>query len=261
MDNVEALKPHLFSVGEIPVIVTPPGWNVHEQSELLPAEFVQKLGRLGAILSVENNESFAHYDKLFSTEATQYFARRNESLVRAVFDYHKPDMPGHREHVISRRFKLSREFSEWKSNSGKGFSQKSFAEFLQDRLHHLSRSERADVTQAQLLNAVLQFRATQNAICNSATNLTNGDVKFEFTRDTQVQSATLPTQLLLAFPIYEFGQPWEIAARLSYDLREGKVVFSYQLINVDSLVEDAFAAEVETLRQLIGGKFFILEAA
>lgn len=259
METVEAPKPHLMDVAGVPVIVTPPGWNISEQTELLPAEFVQTPGQIETTVVVGNDESFAHYDALFTTEATQYFVRRSDSRVTAVFDYHQPGKPAHRGHLLARRYTLSREFTEWKANSGKNFSQKAFAEFLQDRMHHLSRSERADVSQAQLLQAVLQFRANQNSVCNSATNLSNGDVRFEYTKDTQVLSATLPTQLLLAFRIYEFGQQWEIAARLNYELKEGKVTFSYQLINVDSLVEDAFAAEVERLRQLIGGKFFILE--
>jgi uncharacterized protein YfdQ (DUF2303 family) len=265
MDQIEALKPVQMQIGDIPVIVHPPGWVVDPQVDLLQNEFQQKPAIISQIITVANNDSFAHYDELFRDTPTQYFVNRADTRVMAIFDYHEHGTPNFSAHKLIRKYKPSRECTDWFSFNNRKMGQKEFAEFLQDRIAHLSRSDRAEVSQSQLLGAILQFRATQNANCNSVTNLTNGDVKFEFTRDTQVQSATLPTQILLAIPVFEFGQQWEIPARLQYDLKEGKVTFWYQLINIDALKDEAFAAEVETLRLLISEErednaFFILEA-
>jgi uncharacterized protein YfdQ (DUF2303 family) len=269
MDVNQSPAPVRIDINGVPVIVTPPSWQHHILDNLGEKEFIQIPGAINESIVVRDNGSFVYYAKRFATPDALYVVNRITQQVNARLDYHKnAETPALAQHLLVRQFAFSKRFDAWKTCDKKPFTQVDFANFLEDRLKDLSRSANAETSQSEIHTAVSQFRATQSSQCTSALNQANGDVEFQFTTATQVVSMSLPTRLLLSLEIYEFGQVWELGARLKYRLKEGVITFWYELINVSEFIADVFEAEVEQLRGALGpapggaetgGHVFILE--
>lgn len=260
MDVNAPPQPFLTEISNVPVIATPQGWQLSVLTSLAEKQFVQAPSAVERIQTVQNNESFDYYDRRFSDESSLYTVSRKRQQVTAYLDFHKdPATPARTAHKLIRQFSLSKSFQAWLNANKTQMSQVDFANFLEDRISDLSTSPGAPTTQADLLNAVLQFKANQNSVVNAATNLTNGDVEFQFANNTSVTSTQFPTRLLLLIQVYEHGAQIEVPARLKFRLKEGVLTFWYELIRLEEFMETVFANEVELLRGAIGDKFFVLE--
>lgn len=250
MDVNAAPIPTVQTINDVPVVLTPPGWEVHELLSLAKKQFVQTPSRIKRTQVTRDNDSFVYYDQRFSTNATLYTVSRAQRTVSAQLDFHETDaLPAHDEHKLIRNFTFSKEFLAWKELNKKAFNQIEFAHFLEDRINDVSPD--GATSQADLMNAVVQFKANQNSTCQSANNLVNGDVEFLFASSTTVTSGKFPTQLVLRIPMFEFGQVLDINARLKYRLKEGVLTFWYELIRLEEVIDSVFEIEVDTLRRLL----------
>lgn len=254
MDVQQSPTPYQTDVNGVPVIATPPSWSLHQLTNLAAHAFVQLPSQITGEQLVQNNESFAYYNHRFASDATLYTVSRENRRVTARLDYHAgSNKPSHNAHLLVREFSFSKRFQAWRESNKRNFSQIDFAHFLEDRIRDLSTAEHAPASQGSLLSAVLQFKATQSGVCNSATNLMNGDVEFTFSNNTNITSTQLPQSLLLSLDVFEFGRYWDIPARLKFRLKDGVLTFWYELIRIEEFLDEVFAQEVESLRMMLNG--------
>lgn len=241
------VQPAVFEVGGVAVLTLPPSWTQHPLLNLMKTAHVQAPGSISEDQVTRDNKSFCTYLKRFDHGQTLFRVQRQGAQVVADLDYHaNGTSPATDTHRLRRAFSTSREFRGWKQADGKKLKQREFAEFLEDRMEHLSSA--GPVSQGSLLQAVLGFKANQNSACTAISSLVNGDVEFQFTRETRVMSLELPEQLELHIPVYEFGESWIIHARLRYELKESALTFWFDLVKIEDVVDDAFAAEVDSLK-------------
>lgn len=208
-------------------------------------EFLAKQPRrIRESISHENVDSFIEYLNQWGNEDTTIFANGSDRYLRAVIDYHvDTSTPSWCSHQTSYTARLSRELLAWQSKNGQALTQVDFAEFIEDRI-----SDVVDPVGADLLERVLKLQIIQKATFRSAIRLQTGQVQLQYSEEDENGTLELPDKITLGLPVFHNGDPYKVQARLRFKLAEGKVSFSYKLLEIDRAIEHAFAEVVAKVK-------------
>jgi uncharacterized protein YfdQ (DUF2303 family) len=196
-------------------------------------------------------QSFIDLTNRHKDEHSVIFAKTQwpEPKLTAVIDYHQADhAPRFGKHKVEYAFPLTEEFKAWIEANGKVMSQGDFASFVEDRVAELAAPydteaaeyERLFKTTVALPNEMVNLsRGLQVHVAASVKHnvvLQSGEGEIQFTEEHQNslgEKITVPGVFMISVPAFQDGEPVRIPARLRYRVREGKIIWHYQLYKWD----------------------------
>lgn len=199
------------------------------------------LRRAVAFAGSERKAAVADYDPL-----PIYFLREgNAAQIQAVLN------PGcWRDLTVTLAQKLSDPFVEWLELNKQGQPQRKFADFLEQRTHHVIKPEGA-----KLLELCRKFKATTNVRFQSLVEDANGngDGSLEFIQTTQAGTADakgsmkVPDRITLGLPVWHGGDHVKIDARFGYSISEGRLSLSFEILRLNELLSETLRTLVEKI--------------
>lgn len=185
---------------------------------------------------------------------TYLYADPETRTICAVFNDHRSNVAGWRDHRASFTAEFTPEFSRWIANNGNGKAkaQTDFAEFIEDNA--------ADIlapASTQLLEVATTIAATTGIEFKSAKRLDNGQAQLTYVENIDARAGAdgglvIPREFELGLRIFKNGEGYKLRARLKYRLGSGAVKFWYELDRPERAVEDAFAGYVQQVREKCG---------
>ncbi len=103
-------------------------------------------------------------------------------------------------------------------------------------------------TGAELLEIATKFQVIRKAVFGSAIRLATGEFQFNYSDENDKGTIEVPEVITLGLAPFHNGESYEVQARLRYRLREGKLAFTFKLINPERVIEDAFNSVVESVK-------------
>lgn len=229
--------------GEVPFLVVPEGHKV-ENLEALQ----RQPRRIRESISVTTIESFIAYVTKHKTGLAAIFANEEQRQLQAVLDYHgDASLPSWCTHKVGYTAKLSREATAWLGMDGKAMEQIALAEFIEEHIADVVAPAGAD-----LLERALKLQFIQKAVFGSAVRLQSGEFQLQWSVENQKGTVELPEKIAIGIPVFHNGAAYRIEARLRYRLNEGKVTFTYKLIEPQRVLERAFADVVKKAIEGVG---------
>ena len=208
--------------------------------------------------------SFIELTERHAHESSAIFADldwRNPSMT-AIVDYHggKDGIPAWCQHRIHYPFPRSEQWQTWVAMNGKPMKQEEFAAFIEDNIGDLSSPMDMEVTEFErkfmtkiatpselvTLSRGLQVHVSSRA--SSAVTLQSGEGEIvwdEVHNDAAGKKLTVPGIFMLQIPIFHTGELQRIAVRLRYRVREGAVIWFYQMYRPDIAVTERVTEDVE----------------
>lgn len=215
--------------------------------------------------------SFIELVKRHMDDDTAVFANMDwrQPGFTAVIDYHRqgPDHePRNLKHLIAYAFPLSEQWKTWNGKNSIPMSQGDFASFIEDNIADLSapkdtendelsrlfRTRIADPAEVVQLSRGLAVSVDAKVARAVTLQSGEGEMIFEEVhRDGAGQKLTVPGVFMLSLPVFFRGENARLPARLRYRVKDGHVVWFYQLWRpdiyvTDAIVKDRDAVAVET---------------
>ncbi|SFI35776.1 DUF2303 family protein [Albimonas pacifica] len=224
-------------------VVTPAGATVRfEDLE----KFRAAPRRVRAEVRHETPASFCAYVKAYSDKArTRVLASLENREIVAHLDWHSAGEGGASwaTHRAVWPAALTPAFEAWHSVHDKPMTQREFAEFLQDRCFDALAPSAAD-----LMEVAQNFEVIRDVKFRQAINLSTGERQFQFTEDDQTRGAvTCPKLIRLRTGVFWGCDPVEWAARLAYNMLDGKLTFRVQIVRLDELLDAEFERLVDAI--------------
>lgn len=237
--------------------------------------------------NVTRIESFVDHANRFKDDHSALYAFDDMSCPRltAVLDYNEsradPEDPfnGPRfgDHCTVFAFPLSDEWKAWTGKNAAKMGLTAFAEFIEDRFIDVEQ-----VTDVTKLNGDIQklvgtvgpgSLASPSALIElsrglkvhvkdevtNAANIASGEVEVQFKsehQDGRGNKLTVPSLFVLNIPVFARGEVYRIAARLRYRVKDGEMLFWYELWGIDRVFELAFTEVCEKARAETGLPLF-----
>jgi uncharacterized protein YfdQ (DUF2303 family) len=184
----------------------------------------------------------------------------------AVVDYHRAGAehePRWLRHRINYAFPLSEQWKTWNGKNAMPMSQGDFAVFIEDNiadlsapkdtendeLQHLFRTRVADP--AEIVQLSRGLAVSVDAKVKRAVTLQSGEGEMIFDevhRDGAGEKLTVPGVFMLALPVFFRGMHVRLPVRLRYRVKDGSVIWFYQLWRPDTYVTDAITKDRDAVR-------------
>lgn len=190
-------------------------------------------------------ESFIEYVQEFKTPPTKLYVNEPRSEVPrdnfpsflALFDDKLPSKPAWGRFSASFAVERSRQLSEWLRCDSKMLNPKVFAEFI-----HKNRLDVIDPDAAALIEILRDIKGTANVEFAEAVDAHTGAKSKLYAEKVTLKGAKsnvdVPTGFTIAVPIYRRqANRVRINCHLVAEVVEGKVLFSYEMDQVDEIVE------------------------
>lgn len=182
-------------------------------------------------------ESFNRYVNKFKQPDSRVMVSAGGNAV-AILDGSSPTEPMWESHSATFRVTHSDRFRTWDGSNKKPFAQRQFAEFVEDNIADFSSPKGA-----AMLDIAKTLHAEQNSTFKSAVRLENGDVHFEYQKNTtaragQKDEVDIPSEFTISIPVLEGESTRLIPVRLRYELAEGKLSFHYEILRRSALMEE-----------------------
>lgn len=177
----------------------------------------------------------------------------------AVIDYHKQDgthEPRNLKHRINYAFPLSEEWKAWNAKNATPMGQGDFAAFIEDHIAELSAPRDTESTEleflfktriadpAEIVQLSRGLAVSVDSKVARAVTLQTGEGEMVFTevhKDGSGQKLVIPGVFMLSLPVFFRGEHVRIPARLRYRVKDGSVLWFFQLWRPDVYVSDAVA--------------------
>lgn len=186
-----------------------------------------------------------------------------ELLATDVAEQPLSPSPRFGKHRTFYKFPLSDEWRAWHGHDGKTMVQADFAAFLEDRIGDVIPPPvddgQPDATDAmeqlgrllggnfaspsRLLELSRGMQVHQNEKVRNAVNISTGEVQITYEaahQDAQGAPLKVPNLFLIGIPVFRSGEPYRVAVRLRYRVKDGSVIWHYQLYRADKVFDHAF---------------------
>ncbi len=225
-----------------PFAILPAGYQVHDLESFLETPLRKK-----GTVKLRDEKSFIEYFKKHQLGSAIY-GTRVPAKFTAIFDDHRKDEPGWREHRAIYECHLSTEWNTWKAANKRVMSQADFAQFIEDNLPDI-----VSPSGAEMLEISRTLEAKKKVDFASAIRLDNGAVQFTYNEATQGTAAkgkfTIPEVFHIGIPVLDGGAPYKIEARFRYRIAEGNLSMWYDLLRAHKVYEDAIMEVWKTIQE------------
>lgn len=225
-------------------------------------EYLDKPERRKGTASLGTLQSFIDHANRFKDADSAIFASEDptEPRLTSVLDYHRAGGaadPRFGQHRGVYEFPLSEEWEAWTGKDGETMGQAEFAEFIESNVLNVAPPgdaaggalefartlgvEFASSSRLVELSRGLTIREASKV--TQIVNIGSGEAQLGYTsehQDERGQPLKIPGAFLLNLRVFRNGEVFQVAARLRYRLKQGVVVFFYDLWRVDKVFEVAF---------------------
>lgn len=266
----ELKKPHEIGSNadaHLKRIALPPGWKLeeHDDSATLAAPL-----RKRATVRVRDVESFIAYVKRHGslTDCTIWclanYVEGKVAFTGILNDHGEDDTAqAWRDHKAFYTPEFSEEWRRWVGANKKVFTQTDFAAFIEENLRDIASPDDSGLPGGNaMLEMAMSFEATQDMRFKSAVRLSNGGVNLSFVQDDDAQTLermSVFERFAIGIPVFWSGDAYRVDARLRYRVKDGKLVFWYELIRQDKVLEAAATTVIDTIKEKTGNPFFFGE--
>lgn len=248
----------------------PSNMTARDLTKDLDARMPHPRRRTGTVV-VKAMAAFIAMTKRFSSEATVIYCDDGQRpTFTAVLNDHLrygDGTPGHRDHRIVYAPELSPEWQAWTGRDGKLQDSSSFAEFLEERaLDLVDPAAQIPASTQKVIDALgvsVAAPATVRGLARDITihvrstvkearNLQSGEAQIVFDTqhtDSSGNKLTIPGAFLVAIPIYRGELPFLFVARLRYRVKDGQVLWAFQLAQTDLAKREVMAEMITTIRE------------
>lgn len=231
-----------------PVAIVPEGFTAIKLDPFLavPRRVVEHI-------TLNTLDAYIAYVKDWRRDATVIFADQGQRSLRALIDYHEDNAkPQWADHSANYTARLSRQLDAWSSRNGQNLDQAAFADFIEERVLDVSQP-----SGAELLELATNLQVITKATFGSVIKLASGDFDLKYAEKKQQGSVKVPEKIVLGIPLYHNGPAYQLTVRLRYRVHDGKVVFSYKIVDLDLALEHAYNEIVaKVTAELTGTKVY-----
>ena len=253
------------------VLLVPDGQKATSLKPLLD-EYLKAPERIKGTAEITSLDSFIAHANRFQDDESALFAHRDPtapSLI-AVYDYH-PVVDGAGVaakvarfcgHKARYSFPVADEWVAWTQASGKPMAQAAFAEFLENRVADVCDPIEALESARKIMDKLLCKFAGPSRLIELARGLSvrvesivankqdlqsgESTVRFEQThRDEAGAPLEVPGAFLIGIPVFRSGAIYQLAARLRYRIKEGKMSWWFDLYRAQETFDHAFGEACE----------------
>lgn len=214
-----------------PFVLIPPGYTLSSLENLLP-----RPNRITTNPTFVSLESFIRYVNEFKDQSRIFISPGGNAL--AMLDAHTKEGPAWQSHSATFKVTYSDRWTRWDQAARKTMTQRQFAEFVEDNL-----GDFLSPNGGTMLDISKTLQAEQNSTFKSGIRLENGDVQLTYEKTTvsragQKGEMEIPSQFSISIPILENEPPRPVEVRLRYELQEGKLVLTYEILRRTALLEE-----------------------
>lgn len=255
-DNSAALIQSLATANVRPIesgnsthVLVPQGYDLKNIDQAIEAARFTPSRKKGT-LTLLDLDSLIKYTAEQACEATGYIlADADRASITAVFNDHRAEVAGWRDHRAVYTAEKTPEFLNWMAHNKKQFGQVEFAEFIEDNMADIAGDEGP-----QLLTMATTIAATTAINFSSAKRLQDGQSQLTYNEVIDAKAGAdgalkIPQAFNIGVRIFKNGDGYAIKARLKFRLHSGSVKFWYELDRPERALDDAFAAYVTVLRE------------
>lgn len=267
------IKPEIVTVKgqdgqpETQVLILPEGLRAQPVKPFLDDYRIRPERREGTAI-MTTLASFIDHAKRFADNHSALFANNDRAApsLTAMLDYNETGHAGaprfgkHRTHY---KFPLSDEWKIWSAKNRTAMSQADFAEFIEDRLADIAAPpdavnaplDDADVKNfaellggnfagpSKLVELSRGLAVHANEKVHNTVRLDSGETQVQYVsehKDAGGGPIKVPNMFIIAVPVFNSGAIYRIAVRLRYRLKDGAVVWFYELYRPDRVFDHAF---------------------
>lgn len=238
--------------GSLPFVVAPEGGRVQTFDQTLERPL-----RLKQITGLNTAKDFIAYVSRFADLNSMVFVDVLGGKIQAVLDFHEAKpvetynsnaLQRHCEHIANFRVNHTPEFLKIKENSGKKMTQMDFALFLEDVMPYVNQP-----AAAELYEIVNTLQAKTDIDFKSGTRTDNGQVSLTYNENIQASAGrsgnlNIPEQIVFGIQVHRGGEHYALPARFRYRIKEGNIIFWYDLDQLEKAIEKSMEDTVTYIR-------------
>lgn len=242
----------ITDVLDIPVALVPAGMTVAVLDKVLATadSRADAPARRRGIAAHDEVQSFIDHVNRFKNEHSVIFADISTPKIIAVFNYNPaggdPKSAGWGDHKALYKCPLSKQWQKWLANKEKIMSQDQFAEFIDANIRDLANPSSQGAISTEIAAPAAVVEMARNLIVHTGgtfqrtVNQTTGEATLINKTEHTSQSTKIHRAFLLGIPVFEAGESYALEARVHFQLRDGRALFSYSLFEVEKVLRDAF---------------------
>ena len=226
-------------------ILIPPGYSMKTMDEYQDAP-----RRIRETVKFTTVASFAYYVTKFGDPSSLLSGNmKAKAILNCVLDYHRPDGAAWCSHSVELIAESTPAWATWVGNNKQRMSQRDFGNFVEDNAEDVAAPDLA-----ALLTQIREVKIGRAGATTSRQTTTEAHTANE--RTTEVKSG-LPDLITLALAPYQFSPAYKVNARPFIHVDGESISFSYHLVNVERVLQSAFAACVEEVAALTGMQVYV----
>lgn len=244
-------------------------------------EYLQAPERLRGTSRHITVDSFLQHVERFKNEDSAIFADPQSMKLNCVYSYSNKDKPKFHDHTSVLSLTASEDWTEWNKSNGEEMSQIEFAVFVEDNILSVIDIPDLNAPTAAALRSVallLGYRyATQAEMvalsrgiainadrkAKQTVSLASGEGELAFSeehRDVYGEKMKVPGLFVVGLPVFEGSDLYRLPVRLRYRLKDGLVLWRYDIHEPKKAFKDAFELVLEQVKQKSGLPVFIGQA-
>lgn len=262
---------------EVRVLATAPGTSVQSMKKLID-EYRQTPERRKGTSHHVTLASFVKISNRFKAPNSAAFASAGDApTITTIFDYHPEGAEGAGDDDLARfcghravySCPLSDEWKAWTSKAGKNLNQSEFAEFVEARILDVGAADDVGTLAAEMIAKIGVKLAGASQLMElsrglslavghtvkNAKNLSNGETQVIFEEvhtDKTGAPLQIPGAFVLAIPVFQLGEIWQVPVRLRYRVTNGQITWSFDLYRADRILSVAFDGACEAVENETG---------
>jgi uncharacterized protein YfdQ (DUF2303 family) len=237
-------------VGDLKILVTPPGWRTNQLTELLPAPL-----KIQSEIVVNDVESFSSYLADFVDQGTppRVFADEATKSIVAILDAHQKNKPSHQYHRVTLLMHESPEWEIWKKFCGEYVNKSVFTRFIENNMEQII----GEFSGVKLLEMCRDIRATSGSSAEFKEDLESGQRQLAVSNESGVTAGksriAFPELINVQLRVFKGDIEFDFQARLRWDYTDGQLTFAIDLKDYRIVEELCFlkiAEQVATKTEL-----------
>lgn len=201
------------------------------------------LRRSGTIALTEVDSFIAFVLRWGNPKESAIYANTSAMAFVAVLDDHPPgEASGEaawRQHRATYACPRSTEWKAWTERDGRAMRQTEFADFLESRLEDMVAGA-GFPSPLDVLQVARQLHIVSKGTYTRSVDPTTGDNILVNKTETETGSTVIPRAFLIAIPVFEGGDRYQLEARMRFTMQDGAPQFSYVLHRRAEVERDAF---------------------
>lgn len=252
------------------LLIAPASMSVAEVKQFIDKERLWPEALKGHT-SLHKCQSFIDYTNRYKAESSAIFYNQDDQKVTCIFDCATISMPSYERHTADYAFPFSDELKEWKEHDGDVMSQVDFAFFIEKNVLDLADPDKtaesealkeirlrigghfAAVSKMVELSRGISIHSDERATVKYDPNTGESTVDFSSEHtDAAGDKVKVPNMFLIVIPILKGGKAYQLPCRLRHRLKNGQIIWWYEVIDLDKAIEAAINEELDQIKDKIG---------